>query len=149
MRSGDRAYGCADWGPRRTDRRLLGIQAHNPRCSKVRQCQVEHRTRDQKVASSIPAGAAEEFSSSELALCADSYSVSVPPRCYRSGTQKSPVILQKVQVTPNTYAPFTQRSRSGLTMSLSILWEPVRKTSSHATRQGTLSHSRLSSLNHL
>ena len=27
----------------------------------------------------IPAGAAEEFSSPELTLCADSYSVSVPP----------------------------------------------------------------------
>ena len=34
----------------------------------------------------IPAGAAGEFSSPELTLCADSYSVSVPPPCYRSGT---------------------------------------------------------------
>ena len=31
----------------------------------------------------IPAG---EFSSPEFTLCADSYSVSVPPSCYRSGT---------------------------------------------------------------
>ena len=43
----------------------------------------------------IPAGAAGEFSSPELTLCADSYSVSVPPPCYRSGTQKTPVVLQK------------------------------------------------------
>ena len=34
----------------------------------------------------ILAGAAGEFSSPELTLCADSYSVSVPPPCYRSGT---------------------------------------------------------------
>ena len=34
----------------------------------------------------IPAGAAEEFSSPELTLCADSYSVHFPPPCYRSGT---------------------------------------------------------------
>ena len=29
---------------------------------------------------------AGEFSSPELTLCADSYSVSVPPPCYHSGT---------------------------------------------------------------
>ena len=34
----------------------------------------------------IPAGAAGEFSSTELTLCADYCSVSVPPPCYRSGT---------------------------------------------------------------
>ena len=34
----------------------------------------------------IPAGAAGEFSSPESTLCADSYSVSVPSPCYRSGT---------------------------------------------------------------
>ena len=33
----------------------------------------------------IPAGAAGEFSSPELTLCADSYSVSVPSTDYRSG----------------------------------------------------------------
>ena len=30
----------------------------------------------------------------------------------------------------------------------SIVWKPIRETSSHATRQGTLVHSRLSLLNH-
>ena len=34
----------------------------------------------------IPAGAAGEVSSPESTLCADSYSVSVAPSCYRSGT---------------------------------------------------------------
>ena len=34
----------------------------------------------------IPTGAAGEFSSAGLTLCADSYSVSVPHPCYRSGT---------------------------------------------------------------
>ena len=49
----------------------------------------------------------------------------------------------------NTHTPLTQRSRSGLTM------QPSRhsvgtypETSSLATRQGTLGHSRLSSLSH-
>ena len=32
------------------------------------------------------AGVAGEFSSSALTFCADSYSVSIPPRCYHSGT---------------------------------------------------------------
>ena len=42
----------------------------------------------------IPAGAAVEFSSPEITLCADSYSGSVIPPCYRSGMQKTPVIFQ-------------------------------------------------------
>ena len=47
---------------------------------------LERRTRDRKVVSSNPAGAAGEFSSPESILCTDSYSVSVPPQCYRSDT---------------------------------------------------------------
>ena len=34
----------------------------------------------------IPAEVAGEFSSPESTLCADSYSMSVPPLCYRNGT---------------------------------------------------------------
>ena len=49
----------------------------------------------------IPAGVAGAFSSPELPLCADSYSVSVPPPCYRSGTEKTVVILPKVQEAGN------------------------------------------------
>ena len=47
---------------------------------------IERRTRDRKVARSNPGDAAGEFPSPELTLCADFYSVSVPPPCYRSGT---------------------------------------------------------------
>ena len=50
----------------------------------------------------IAAGAAGEFSSPGLILCADSYSVSVPSPCYCSGTEKTPVILPKVQVADYT-----------------------------------------------
>ena len=49
----------------------------------------------------------------------------------------------------NTHTPLTQRSRSGLTMSLcrhSVKTYP--ETSSHATCQGTHGHCRLSSLSH-
>ena len=53
----------------------------------------------------IPAGATREFSTPDLTLCADSYSVSVPPPCYDSGTQKIPVILPKVQVAGYTLEP--------------------------------------------
>ena len=51
----------------------------------------------------IPAEAAGEFSSPESTLYAESYSVSVPSPCYRSGTVKTPVAQPKVQV-----AGFTQ-----------------------------------------
>ena len=53
----------------------------------------------------IPAEAAGEFSSPELTLSADFYSVSVPAPCYRSGTKNNnnkPVILPKVQVAGYT-----------------------------------------------
>ena len=49
----------------------------------------------------IPAGAMGIFSP-ELPLYADSYSVSVTLRCYRSGTKKTPVILPTVQVAGYT-----------------------------------------------
>ena len=49
----------------------------------------------------------------------------------------------------NKHTHLTQRSRIALTMPLS--WQSVgtyQETSSHATRQGTLGHSRLSSMSH-
>ena len=47
----------------------------------------------------------------------------------------------------NMHKPFTQRSRSGLTLSLSMhSVETYQEKGSHATRQGTLSHIRLRSL---
>ena len=44
------------------------------------------------------AGAVRDFFSPELAFCADSYSVSIPPPCYCSGMYKTPVILPEVQM---------------------------------------------------
>ena len=49
----------------------------------------------------------------------------------------------------NMHTHLTQRSRSGLTMPLSRhSVGTYQETSSHATRQGTLGHSRLSSMSH-
>ena len=49
----------------------------------------------------------------------------------------------------NTHTPLTHRSRSGLIMPLSRQSVGISQdTSSHATRQGTLGRSRLSSLSH-
>ena len=49
----------------------------------------------------------------------------------------------------NTFTPFTKRSRSGLNMPLSRHGVGTcQETSSHATHQGTLSHSLRSSLSH-
>ena len=45
----------------------------------------------------ILAGAMREFCPPELTLCADSYSVFVPPTCYRSGTKKNSHHSDKVQ----------------------------------------------------
>ena len=49
-------------------------------------CWLERRTRDRKVTSSNPGGSGGRNYSPELTFCADSYSVSVPSPCYRSGT---------------------------------------------------------------
>ena len=100
----------------------------------------------------IPAGAAEEFSSPEFTLCADSYSVFVPPPVLPRWYVKDPGHSANSaggRLHLNTYTPLTQRSRSGLTMPLcrhSV--GTYQQTSSHATRQGTLGHSRFSSLSH-
>ena len=95
----------------------------------------------------IPAGAAGEFSSPELTLCIDSYSVSVPPPCYRRLHVKGPGHSAKSaggRFHLNTHTLLTQRSQSGLTMPMSrhsVGTYP--ETSSHATCQGTFSHSHL------
>ena len=101
----------------------------------------------------IPTGAAGEFSSPGLTLCADSYSVSVPshPRVTAMARNRPRSFCQSAgdRLHLNTHTPFTQRSRSGLTMPLSRHGVGTyQETSSHATRQATLGYSRLSSLNH-
>ena len=90
------------------------------------------------------------FSSPELTLCSESYSVSLPvlPQWH----ENDPGLLAKSvggRLHLNTHTPLTQRSRSGLTMPLSR--QNVRtylKTNSHATCQGTFGQMRLSSPNH-
>ena len=100
----------------------------------------------------IPAGAAGEFSSPESTLCADSL----------FGVRSTPVLPQWHVKDPghstksaggrlhlNTHTPLTQRSQNALTMQLSRhSVETYQETSSHTTRQGTLRHSRISSLSH-
>ena len=65
-------------------------------------CWLESRTRDRKVASSNPDRSGGRIFFSGSTLCTDSYSGSVQPLCYRSGTYKTPVILPKVQVAVYT-----------------------------------------------
>ena len=67
----------------------------------------------------IPAEAAGEFSSPESTLCADSYSVFVPPSLLPQWHVKDPGHSSNSasgRLNLNTHAPLTQRSRSGLTM---------------------------------
>ena len=80
----------------------------------------------------IPAGAAGEFPSPELPLRADSYSVSVPSSCYRSGTEKPLPFCQKVQVAGYTWTRIHPRLNEvgvgWLCRSPVIaVWEPNRK----------------------
>ena len=100
----------------------------------------------------IPAGAAGEFSSPESTLCAASYSVFVLPPVLPQWHAKDPGHSAKSvggRLHLNTHTPLTQRSRSGLTTPLSRhSVGTYQETSSRATRQGTLGHSRLSSLSH-
>ena len=75
------------------------------------------------------------------------------------GVRSTPVLLQwhvkdpghcakseGGRLHPNKHTPLTQRSRNGLTMQLSRHSVGIYLESSHATRQGTLGHSCLSSL---
>ena len=99
----------------------------------------------------IPAGAAVEGSPPELTLCADSYSVSVPPpvlsqRHVKDHGHSAKSVSGRLQL--NTHTPLTQQSRSGLTMPVYSHSVGYQETSSQATHQGTLGHCHLSSLSH-
>ena len=86
----------------------------------------------------IPAGAAGEFSSPVLTLCADSYSVPVLPPVLPQWHVKDPGHSAKSaggRLHINTHTPLTQRSWSGLTMPLSMRSVGTyQETSSHATQ---------------
>ena len=104
----------------------------------------------------ILAGAAGEFSSPESTLCADSlfgvcFTLVLPQWHVKDPghSAKSTDGRADGRLHLNTHTPLTQRSRSGLTMPLcrhSI--GTYQDMSLHATRQGTLGQSRLSSLSH-
>ena len=100
----------------------------------------------------IPAGVVGEFSSPESTFCADSYSVSVPTPMLPQRHIKDPGhadISAGGRLHLNTHTPLTQRSRSGPTIPLSRhSVGTYSETISRATCQGTLGHSRLSSLSH-
>ena len=115
-------------------------------------CWLEHRTRDRKVASSNPCRSGLRIFFSRVSFL-----------CWLLfGVRSTPVLLQSYVKDPghsatsaggslhlNTHTLLTQRSRSGLTMPLSRHSVGIyQETRSHATRQGTLSQSRLSSPSH-
>ena len=108
---------------------------------------VEHRTRHRKpLRVRIPAGAAGEFSSPELTLCADSFGVRSTP-VLPQWHVKDPGYSAKSasgRLHLNTHTPLTQRSPSWLTIPLSgHSIGTYRERSSYATRQGTLNPSPL------
>ena len=110
------------------------------------------RTPIERLQVRIPAEAAGEFFSPESTSCADSL----------FGVRSTPVLSQRHVKDPghsaksaggrlhlHTHTPLTRRSQSGLTMLLSRhSVGTYQETSSQATRQQTLGHSRLSSLSH-
>ena len=94
----------------------------------------------------IPAGAAGEFSSPELTFCADS-TPALPQWHVKDLGHSAKSAGGRLHL--NKHTPLTHRSRSGLTMPLSRQRVGIyQETSSHATRQGTLGHSRPNSLSH-
>ena len=115
-------------------------------------CWSESRTRDRKVASSIPGRSGGIIFLSRVNFV-----------CWLLfGVRSTPVLPQWHVKDPgpsakstggrlhlNTHTPLTQRSRSGLTLPLSRQsMGTYPETRSHATRQGTFGHSRPSSLSH-
>ena len=115
-------------------------------------CSLERRSRDRKVASSnLSRSCGRIFFSRVNFVCRllfgvlstpvlPQWDVKDPGHSVKSSDGRSHL---------NTHAPLTQRSRSGLTMPLSKhSVGTYQELSSHSTRQGTLGHSRLRSLNH-
>ena len=115
-------------------------------------CWLQRRTRDRKVASSNPGRSGGRIFFSRINFV-----------CWLLfGVRSTPVLPQWHVKDPgysaksaggrlhlNMHTPLTQRSRSGLTKPLSGHSEGTYPdTSPHATSQGTLGHSRLSSLSH-
>ena len=111
------------WKHQLTDFTITGVRSAQS---------VERRTRHRKVAGSILGSC-----SRKMFFCRVNFSVltlilvSVSPPCHSSGTKKTPVILPKVHCQ-------SKEVGVGWQCCPGIVWEPIRKTSSHPTRQGTL-----------
>ena len=91
----------------------------------------------------IPVEAAGEFSFPELAFCAGSYSASIPLPRYRRAKK-----CRWQTTSKHAYTLDSTKSEWAVLFCPGIVWAPIRETSSHATRQGTLVHKRPSSLYH-
>ena len=115
-------------------------------------CWSESRTRDRKDASSNPGRSGGRiFFTRVNFLCWLLFGVRsipvLPQWQVKDPGQSAKSAGGRLQL--NTHTPLTHRSRSGLTMPLSRhCVGTYPETSSHATGQGTFSHSRLSSLSH-
>ena len=99
----------------------------------------------------IPAGAAREFSSPALTLCADLFGVH-SARVFPQWHIKDPGHSAKIaggRLHLNMHTLLTQRSQSELTMlSRHSMGTWMGKQAHMQMRQETLGHSRLSSLSH-
>ena len=98
----------------------------------------------------FPARPAEEFPSSKLTFCADSYSMSMPaqpllPQQYVKDPSHSAKSAD-ARLLRNTHTPLTEQSRGGQTMLSRHSVEPVSERRSTATRVEKLVHSHLSLL---
>ena len=110
-------------------------------------CWLERRTRDREVASSNSgeSGGRIFFSRVNFVFCARSTPV-LPQWHVKDPGHSAKSAAGRLHL--NTHTPLTQRSRSGLTILQASCGNLSRKTSSYATRQETLGHSRLSLLSH-
>ena len=110
---------------------------------------VKRRARDRRVASSNPGG--RIFFSRVNCVCSllfGVHSIRVLPQWHVNDPGHSAKSAGG-RLHLNMHTPLTQRSPSRLIMPMSRHSVGThRDTSSHATRQGTLGHSRLSSLSH-
>ena len=117
-----------------------------------RACWLECRTRDQKVASSnLGRSSRRIFFSRVNFVCWLLFDVRATP-VLQQWHVKDPGHSAKSaggRLHLNTHTPLTRESPSGLTMPLSRQSVGIyQETSSHATHQGTLSHSHHSALSH-
>ena len=109
------------------------------------------RAPDWKVASSNPGWSGGRIFFSRLTVCALIRCL-FHPRVTAVGHKIPRSFLPKAQVAGYTWThkhPWPNEAGVGwLCRCPGIVWEPYQATSSHATRQGTLSHSHFSSLSH-